>query len=135
MFNQIRLPKTAEDLFFLTKSSSNKDESAFLTYAQLFVIAATYGFEHKKYDSKVTPTEKIEPVKASFFGDEIVLLQTICLAETKSHEVLAEADKMVEILQGYASGGFREMKRMSDEVPRGWAQIELWIKELGCNAD
>lgn len=132
MFNQIKLPQTAEDLFFLVKKSTDKDDSAFIsTYAQLFVLGATYGFEKKKYDAKVVPTDKIEPVRSNFFGQSVVLLQTICLAEERSHEVLADPDRMIEILQGYASGGFREIKRISEEVPRGWAQIERWIQELG----
>ncbi len=131
MFNQLKLPHTAEDLFFLVKRGGNTDESAFLsTYAQLFVLGATYGFEKKKFDANVTSTDQIEPIKTAFFGHSIVLLQTICLAEDKTHEVLAQPDRMVEILQGYASGGFREIKRISEEVPRGWAQIERWMQEL-----
>lgn len=131
MFTQIKLPQTAEDLFFLVKRGGNSDESAFLsTYAQLFVLGATYGFEKKKYDATVIPTDQIEPVKAGFFGPSVVLLQTICLAEDRSHTVLAQPERMVEILQGYASGGFREIKRVSEEVPRGWAQIQRWMQEL-----
>jgi hypothetical protein len=131
MFNQIKLPKTAEGLFFLVKRSPEKDESAFLdSYAQLFILGAAYGFEKKKFDVQVTPTSKIEPIKATFFGESKVLLKAICLAEDESHEVLANSERMIEILMGYASGGFREIKRLSDELPRGWAQVELWLQEL-----
>lgn len=131
MFNQIRLPHTADDLFFLVKQKGNTDESAFLsTYAQLLVLGATYGFEKRKFDVNVKPTDQIEPIKSEYFGRSIVLLQTICLAEEANHAVLADPERMVEILQGYASGGFREIKRISDEVPRGWAQIERWMQEM-----
>lgn len=88
--------------------------SIFPTMRELMVFAAVLGFEHDRKQPLESQTNEIDGRNFSNSEQAIDLMYLIALAGDRNVDILREEneDKMIEIFEQYAQGGF--------EIITGW---------------
>ena len=110
------------------KENSNREHSPFSTYRDLFLLAACYGFCHRRGMRQPLPEGKKNNIRTEVFGDEgLGILKAIAIAETGDVEVLNNMGEVLTIAEEYAYIGVYEIKtQLIDE--RGqplWNLVDL----------
>jgi dnd system-associated protein 4 len=94
----------------------------FGTIRELMCFAAVLGFNLGRYEALATgDTDEAVVPENVFLRDEnaVNTIRLLALVHTKDPQIFSESrvDEMVSIFEGYANGGFSEIKRYLDMLP------------------
>lgn len=126
----IRFPKTGENIArcYLATPSTPSHNAIFETGAHLIAFAAGVGYVKREKDKHFTPVEdRPQPVDLNIFKSQGLyeILQIIAVADSGSHEVVDREDEIRDIVEQYASAGFRHMQAMHDECDGAFFHRQL----------
>lgn len=93
------------------------ENAIFDTYKDLFLLAASVGYDRKKWDEDPGTENEIPWRILRNNPENLVVAQSIAYAHTEEYETLIDADEQVEILQKYASSGIEIIRSHVVEQP------------------
>jgi len=117
MATRIKRGKDKEDFY---KKLVNDEDSPFLQFSHVFLMAACVGYMHGKKEDLVPGGEQIP---WSVFNDDAdqAIVNAIAFAETNDLNILLsteeQTDRKFEIIEKYANGGIRILKERLLDTP------------------
>ncbi len=117
MADRFRRPKDKEDIF---KRLVSADDAPFMTFKDLFIVAACIGYTKQKKINLPTGGEQIH---WSVFkqGTDQVMINAIALCENEDFNILRETvgatDAKFALIEQYASAGLDELKTVLIDSP------------------
>lgn len=115
----IRFPKTGEGLVrYLFAANMPPQNAIFETGAHLIAFAAGIGFLKKDKDRHFTPVDdRPQPIDLHVFKSQGLYeaLQILAIADSGSHEIVDKEKEICELVEQYASAGFRHLQAMHNE--------------------
>lgn len=117
MATRLKRGKDKEDFY---KKLVNDEDSPFLQFSHVFLMAACVGYMHGKKEDLVPGGEQIP---WSVFNDDAdqAIVNAIAFAETNDLNILLsteeQTDRKFEIIEKYANGGIRILKERLLDTP------------------
>jgi dnd system-associated protein 4 len=115
----IRFPKTGEGLVrYLFTANMPPQNAIFETGAHLVAFAAGLGFLRKDKDNEFTPVlDRPQPIDLNIFKSQGLYeaLEIMAIADTGSHEIVDREKELCELVEKYASAGFKHLQAMHNE--------------------
>lgn len=117
MATRLRRAKDKEEIF---KKLVNEEDSPFLQFSHVFLMAACVGFMHKKREPLSSGGEQIP---LTVFNDDAdqAIMNAIAFAETSDLKILLsteeQIDRKIEIIEEYANGGISILKEKILNAP------------------
>jgi dnd system-associated protein 4 len=93
------------------------ENAIFDTYKDLFLLAASVGFNRGEMDDKPGTDDEIQWRILRNNPENLVVASSIAYAHTEDYEALVDEEKQVEVLQKYASGGIDIIRSQVVEQP------------------
>lgn len=93
------------------------DNSIFDTYKDLFLLAASVGYNRSQFDDNPGKSDEIPWRILRNNPQNLVVAMSIAYAHTEDYEALVDEDMQVDILQKYASGGIDIIRSQVVEQP------------------
>ena len=93
------------------------DNSIFDTYKDLFLLAASVGYNRSQFDDNPGKSDEIPWRILRNNPQNLVVAMSIAYAHTEDYEALIDEDMQVDILQKYASGGIDIIRSQVVEQP------------------
>ena len=93
------------------------DNSIFDTYKDLFLLAASVGYNRSQLDDNPGKSDEIPWRILRNNPQNLVVAMSIAYAHTEDYEALVNEDMQVDILQKYASGGIDIIRSQVVEQP------------------
>ena len=115
----IRFPKTGEGLLrYLFTANMPPQNAIFETGAHLVAFAAGLGFLRKDKDNEFTPVlDRPQPIDLNIFKSQGLYeaLEIMAIAATGSHEIVDREKELCELVEKFASAGFKHLQAMHNE--------------------
>jgi dnd system-associated protein 4 len=124
--DRIHIEDATMELYKALTDSSNKEQSPFETYKDVFLLAACLGYKNGRR-RKLSPGSKTT-IRLDVFREEGVgLMKAIAIAETKDVIVLQQLNDVLTIVEEYANSGIYDLKaQLLDERGRPlWNLVDL----------
>ncbi|RRJ28795.1 hypothetical protein [Halocatena pleomorpha] len=93
------------------------DNSIFDTYKDLFLLAASVGYNRSQFDDNPGKGDEIPWRILRNNPQNLVVAMSIAYAHTEDYETLVDEDMQVDILQKYASAGIDIIRSQVVEQP------------------
>ena len=93
------------------------ENAIFDTYKDLFLLAASVGYNRGKWDDNPETSDEIPWRILRNNPQNLIVANSIAYAHTEDYEALVDEEKQVEILQKYASEGIEIIRSQVVEQP------------------
>ena len=126
---RLRRPQNKDHVF--NRLLKSEEGQCFDQFTNIFVLAACIGYTHNKLIPFQKTSEQIH--WTAFTDKEQNIMKMIALMATSDPSILLEekSEKMLEIVEGYASGGLEILdKEIINGEDRGARRLDLLIELL-----